>query len=396
MNQVVIVDNLRTGLAKAHRGTFNLTRADELVAHCIDALLARSPALDPAEVDDVVVGAARQIGEQSGNMARHAVALSRLPITVSAATISRACSSGLNAIAIAATQIASGCADVALAGGVESITGLERGTPAKFDDNPRLQAEKPAIYMAMGNTAEVVARRYQVSREAQDQYAVQSQQRYAAAVNAGYVREEIAPMTVKWRKVLSKDTQETVIADGTVDKDECNRADTTIQALSSLPPAFEPGGSVTAGNASQLSDGASMTLLMSEKRAQQLGLKPLAYFRGFAVAGCEPDEMGIGPVFAIPKLLKYKGLRLADIDLVELNEAFASQCLYSRDALGIDNDIYNVNGGSIAIGHPFGMTGSRMTGLLIRELRRRRKKLGIVSMCIGKGMGAAGLFEACW
>ena len=396
MNQVVIVDNLRTGLAKAHRGTFNLTRADELVAHCIDALLARSPALDPAEVDDVVVGAARQIGEQSGNMARHAVALSRLPITVSAATISRACSSGLNAIAIAATQIASGCADVALAGGVESITGLERGTPAKFDDNPRLQAEKPAIYMAMGNTAEVVARRYHVSREAQDQYAVQSQQRYAAAVNAGYVREEIAPMTVKWRKVLSKDTQETVIADGTVDKDECNRADTTIQALSSLPPAFEPGGSVTAGNASQLSDGASMTLLMSEKRAQQLGLKPLAYFRGFAVAGCEPDEMGIGPVFAIPKLLKYKGLRLADIDLVELNEAFASQCLYSRDALGIDNDIYNVNGGSIAIGHPFGMTGSRMTGLLIRELRRRRKKLGIVSMCIGKGMGAAGLFEACW
>ena len=396
MNQVVIVDNLRTGLAKAHRGTFNLTRADELVAHCIDALLARSPELDPAEVDDVVVGAARQIGEQSGNMARHAVALSRLPITVSAATISRACSSGLNAIAIAATQIASGCADVALAGGVESITGLERGTPAKFDDNPRLQAEKPAIYMAMGNTAEVVARRYQVSREAQDQYAVQSQQRYAAAVNAGYVREEIAPMTVKWRKVLSKDTQETVIADGTVDKDECNRADTTIQALSSLPPAFEPGGSVTAGNASQLSDGASMTLLMSEKRAQQLGLKPLAYFRGFAVAGCEPDEMGIGPVFAIPKLLKYKGLRLADIDLVELNEAFASQCLYSRDALGIDNDIYNVNGGSIAIGHPFGMTGSRMTGLLIRELRRRRKKLGIVSMCIGKGMGAAGLFEACW
>lgn len=396
MNQVVIVDNLRTGLAKAHRGTFNLTRADELVAHCIDALLARSPALDPAEVDDVVVGAARQIGEQSGNMARHAVALSRLPITVSAATISRACSSGLNAIAIAATQIASGCADVALAGGVESITGLERGTPAKFDDNPRLQVEKPAIYMAMGNTAEVVARRYQVSREAQDQYAVQSQQRYAAAVNAGYVREEIAPMTVKWRKVLSKDTQETVIVDGTVDKDECNRADTTIQALSSLPPAFEPGGSVTAGNASQLSDGASMTLLMSEKRAQQLGLKPLAYFRGFAVAGCEPDEMGIGPVFAIPKLLKYKGLRLADIDLVELNEAFASQCLYSRDALGIDNDIYNVNGGSIAIGHPFGMTGSRMTGLLIRELRRRRKKLGIVSMCIGKGMGAAGLFEACW
>jgi len=200
---------------------------------------------------------------------------------------------------------------------------------------------------------------------------------------------------VKWRKVINKDTKETAVVDGVVDRDECNRADTTLEGLAALPPAFEQGGTVTAGNASQLSDGASMTLLMSERRAQQLGLTPLAYFRGFAVAGCEPDEMGIGPVFAIPKLLKYKGLTLNDIDLVELNEAFASQCLYSRDALGIDNDIYNVNGGSIAIGHPFGMTGSRLTGLLIRELRRRKKKLGIVSMCIGKGMGAAGLFEAC-
>ncbi|MSR15541.1 MAG: thiolase family protein [Gammaproteobacteria bacterium] len=395
MSQVVIVDSLRTGLAKSHRGTFNLTRADDLVAHCINALLERYPGLDPAEVDDVVVGAGRQIGEQSANLARHAVVLSKLPITVPATTISRACSSGLNAIAVAATQIASGCAEVALAGGVESITGLERGTPAKFDENPRLQAEKPAVYMAMGNTAEVVARRYKISREAQDLYALQSQQRYAAANLAGYVREEIAPMTVRWRKVINKDTKETAIVEGTVDKDECNRADTTLEGLAALAPAFEEGGTVTAGNASQLSDGASMTLLMSERRAQQLGLTPLAYFRGFAVAGCEPDEMGIGPVFAIPKLLKYKGLTLNDIDLVELNEAFASQCLYSRDALGIDNDLYNVHGGSIAIGHPFGMTGSRLTGLLIRELRRRKKKLGVVSMCIGKGMGAAGLFEAC-
>jgi acetyl-CoA acyltransferase len=395
MNQVVIVDNIRTGLAKAHRGTFNLTRADELVAHCIDALLARNPALDAAEVDDVVVGIARQIGEQSGNLARHGVALSKLPLSVSAATLSRACSSGLNAISMAATQIMSGCAEVALAGGVESISGLERGTPAKFDDHPRLLAELPSIYMPMGNTAEVVARRYNVSREAQDAYSVQSQQRYAAAVDAGYIADEIAPMTVKWRKVISKDTKETAIVEGTVDRDECNRPDTTVQALSSLPPAFEAGGSVTAGNSSQLSDGASMTLLMSERRAMQLGLTPLAYFRGFAVAGCDPDEMGIGPVFAIPKLLKVKGLTLSDIDLVELNEAFASQCLYCRDALDIDNAIYNVNGGSIAIGHPFGMTGSRMTGVVIRELRRRKKKLGIVSMCIGKGMGAAGLFEAC-
>ena len=395
MNQVVIVDSLRTGLAKSHRGTFNLTRADDLVAHCIDALLARYPALDPSEVDDVVVGAGRQIGEQSANLARYAVVLSRLPVTVPATTISRACSSGLNAIAIAATQIASGCAEVALAGGVESITGLERGIPAKFDENPRLLEEKPAVFMAMGDTAEVVARRYKVSREAQDLYALQSQQRYAAAEAAGYIKEEIAPMSVKWHKVINKDTKETAVVAGTVDKDECNRADTTLAGLAALPPAFAEGGTVTAGNSSQLSDGASMTLLMSERRAQQLGLSPLAYFRGFAVAGCEPDEMGIGPVFAIPKLLKYKGLKLADIDLVELNEAFASQCLYSRDALGIDNDIYNVNGGSIAIGHPFGMTGSRLTGLLLRELRRRGKKLGIVSMCIGKGMGAAGLFEAC-
>ena len=395
MNQVVIVDSLRTGLAKSHRGTFNLTRADDLVAHCIDALLARYPALDPSEVDDVVVGAGRQIGEQSANLARYAVVLSRLPVTVPATTISRACSSGLNAIAMAATQIASGCADVALAGGVESITGLERGTPGKFDENPRLLDKKPAVFMAMGDTAEVVARRYKVSREAQDLYALQSQQRYAAAEAAGYIKEEIAPMSVKWRKVINKDTKETAVVDGIVDKDECNRADTTLAGLAALPPAFAEGGTVTAGNSSQLSDGASMTLLMSERRAQQLGLSPLAYFRGFAVAGCEPDEMGIGPVFAIPKLLKYKGLKLSDIDLVELNEAFASQCLYSRDALGIDNDIYNVNGGSISIGHPFGMTGSRLTGLLLRELRRRGKKLGIVSMCVGKGMGAAGLFEAC-
>ena len=395
MNQVVIVDNIRTGLAKAHRGTFNLTRADSLIAHCIDSLLARNPRLDAAEVDDVVVGAARQIGEQSANVARYAVALSKLPISVSAATISRACSSGLNAISVAATQIMSGCAEVAMAGGVESITGLERGTPAKFDEHSRLVAEQPAIFMAMGNTAEVVARRYQVTREQQDAYALQSQQRYAAAVAARYVADEIAPMTVEWLKLVNKDTKETKLVEGTVDRDECNRADTTLQGLSSLPPAFEKDGSVTAGNASQLSDGASMTLLMSERRAEQLGLEPLAYYRGFAVAGCEPDEMGIGPIFAIPKLLKYAGLKLSDIDLVELNEAFASQCLYCRDFLDIDNDIYNVNGGSISIGHPFGMTGSRMTGVVVRELRRRKKKFGIVSMCVGKGMGAAGLFEAC-
>ncbi len=395
MSQVVIVDSIRTGLAKSHRGTFNLTRGDDLVAHCIDALLDRSPALDPAEVDDVIVGVGRQIGEQSGNMARHAVALSRLPITVPATTISRACSSGLNSIAMAANQIASGCADVAVAGGVESITRLEHRSPADFDNHPRLLDEKPEIYMAMGNTAEVVARRYEVSRERQDEYALQSQQRYAAAQAAGTLDDEIAPMTVEWRKVIDKETKETAVVEGTVDRDECNRPTTTIEGLAKLKPAFEEGGSVTAGNSSQLSDGASMALVMSEKRAQQLGLEPMAYFRGFTVAGCEPDEMGIGPVFAIPKLLKAKNLTLDDIELVELNEAFASQCVYCRDTLGIDNEIYNVNGGSIAIGHPFGMTGARLTGHLLRELKRRNKTLGLVSMCIGKGMGAAGLFEAC-
>ncbi len=394
MENIVIVDCIRTGLAKSHRGTFNMTRSDDLVAHCIDALLTRNPQLDPAQVDDVVLGCGRQIGEQSGNVARHAVALSQLPITVPATTISRACSSGLNSIAIAATQIASGCAEIMLAGGVESITGLSRGTPGEFAENPRLMSEKPDMYMAMGNTAEVVARRYQVTREAQDAYALSSQQRYAAAEAAGYIKDEIAPMTVQWEKIVDKETKATVIVEGTVDKDECNRANTTLDGLSKLSPAFEEGGSVTAGNSSQLSDGASMVLLMTEKKAIELGVTPMGYFRGFAVAGCEPDEMGIGPVFAIPKLLQYKGLSLNDIDLVELNEAFASQCLYSRDRLGIDPDIYNVNGGSIAIGHPFGMTGARLTGGLLRELQRRNKKYGIVSMCIGKGMGAAGLFEA--
>ena len=395
MSQVVVVDSIRTGLAKAHRGTFNLTRGDDLVAHCIDSLLDRNPEVDPGEVDDVIVGAGRQTGEQSANLGRYAVALSKLPITVPASTISRACSSGLNSIAMAATQIASGCAEIAIAGGVESITGLGRGTPAEFDENPRLLEEKPDIYMEMGNTAEVVARRYNVGREAQDEYALQSQQRYAAAQESGKISEEITPMTVKWRRVVNKETKETEIVEGTVDRDECNRPTTTLEGLARLPPAFEEGGSVTAGNSSQLSDGASMALLMSEQRAQQLGVEPLAYFRGFTVAGCEPDEMGIGPVFAVPKLLKYKSLSLDDIDLVELNEAFASQCLYCRDQLGINNEIYNVNGGSIAIGHPFGMTGARLTGLLLRELKRRDKKLGLVSMCIGKGMGAAGLFEAC-
>jgi|TARA_B110000503_G_scaffold131972_1_gene207378 acetyl-CoA acyltransferase len=395
MRDVVIVDSVRTGLAKSFRGTFNMTRPDDMLAHCIDSLLARNGKLDPAEVEDVIVGAASQTGEQGGNIARLAVILSQLPVTTSGTTISRACSSGLNSIAFAANQIASGCSEVMIAGGVESISSGTRQTPGKSNPHPTIKDISPHIFMAMGNTAEVVARRYNVSREAQDQFSFESQMRTAAAQKAGLFDDEIMPMKTQWAKIINKETKETELVDGICDRDECNRPETTLAGLNSLKPVFEEDGSVTAGNASQLSDGASMTLVMSAERAAQLGLEPMAYFRGWTVAGCEPDEMGIGPVFAIPKLLKARGLTMNDIDLVELNEAFASQCLYSRDALGIDPSIYNVNGGSISIGHPFGMTGSRLTGHLLRELKRREKKYGIVSMCIGGGMGAAGLFEAC-
>lgn len=391
---VVIVDSVRTGLAKSFRGSFNLTRSDDMLAHCIDAILERNPSLDPAEVEDVIVGAANHEGEQGGNIARLGVILSKLPVTTAAQSINRFCSSGLQSIAIAATQIASGQTEVAMAGGVDSISMGARQQGAKAEKNPILVEQKPEIFMAMGNTAEVVARRYQVTREAQDQFALMSQQRYAAAQASGAIGEEIVPMAVKMKKV-NKETGEESIVDAIVDRDECNRPDTTIEGLAKLPPAFEENGSVTAGNASQLSDGASMTLLMSAERAAQLGLEPIGIFRGFTVAGCEPDEMGIGPVFAIPRLLERAGLGINDIDLWELNEAFASQCLYCRDHLGIDPAKYNVNGGSIAIGHPFGMTGSRLTGTVLRELKRRNQKYGVVTMCIGGGQGAAGLFEAC-
>ena len=395
MRDVVIVDSVRTGLAKSFRGTFNLTRPDDMVAHCIDALLTRNSKLDPGEIEDVIVGAASQVGEQGANIARLAVILSNLPITVAGTTISRACSSGLNSIAMAATQIGSGMSEVMIAGGVESISSNTRQTPGKSAKHPFIEEKSPAIFMAMGNTAEVVARRYKVSREAQDEFSFQSQMRTAAAQEAGLFDDEIVPMKTKWQKIINKETKETEVVDGVCDKDECNRPSTTLEALGNLKPVFEEDGSVTAGNASQLSDGASMTLIMSAERAEQLGLEPLAYFRGWAVAGCEPDEMGIGPIYAIPRLLKANGLTIEDIDLTELNEAFASQCLYSRDFLNIDPEKYNVNGGSISIGHPFGMTGSRLTGHLLRELKRREKKFGLVSMCIGGGMGAAGLFEAC-
>ena len=393
MRDVVIVDNVRTGLAKSFRGSFNLTRSDDMTAHVIDALLDRNPAVSPDEVEDVTVGIADHVGEQGGNLARLAVMLSKLPVTTAATTINRFCSSGVQSVAFAANQIASGQTEVAMAGGVESISMNARQKASEYTKNPRLLEEKPDIFMAMGNTAEVVARRYNVSREVQDEYAAQSQHRYAAAVEAGHIADEIVPMDATMH-VVNKETGEESQAQVTVDRDECNRPSTTVEGLANLRPAFEEDGSVTAGNASQLSDGASMTLLMSADRAAQLGIEPLGIFRGFTVAGCEPDEMGIGPVFSVPRLLKNAGLSINDIDLWELNEAFASQCLYCRDALEIDNEIYNVNGGSIAIGHPFGMTGSRMVGALLRELRRREKKLGVVTMCIGGGQGASALFEA--
>ena len=393
MGDVVIVDSVRTGLAKAFRGSFNMTRSDDMLAHCIDSLLDRNGQVAADEVEDVVVGAASHAGEQDGNIARLAVVLSKLPVTAAGVTINRFCSSGLQSIAIPANQIATGQTQVAIAGGVDSISMRTRQEPGKAKQNQRLMDEKPDIFMAMGNTAEVVARRYQVTREMQDEYALQSQQRYAAAVDAGKIAEEIVPMQATMLKV-DKETGEESHETVTVDKDECNRPTTTLDALASLPPAFEDDGSVTAGNASQLSDGASMTMLMSAERAAQLGIEPLGIYRGFTVAGCEPDEMGIGPVFAIPRLLENAGLKQDDIDIWELNEAFASQCLYCRDALGLDNDKYNVLGGSISIGHPFGMTGSRQTGLVLRELQRTNKKYGVVTMCIGGGQGAAGLFEA--
>jgi acetyl-CoA acyltransferase len=392
MREVVIVDSVRTGLAKSFRGKFNMTRPDDMAAHCVDALLART-GIDPASVEDCVVGAGSNEGAQGFNIGRNVAVLSRLGIGTAGMTLNRFCSSGLQAIAIAANQIASGCSDIIVAGGVESISLTMKSVNTDNLINPLLKEQVPGIYFPMGQTAEIVARRYNVSRQEQDLYALQSQQRTAEAQAAGLFTDEIVPMSVKYR-VEDKATGQAQILDGIVDRDDCNRPDTTLESLTGLKPVFAEDGSVTAGNSSQLSDGASMTLVMSLEKALELGLKPKAFFRGFTVAGCAPDEMGIGPVFSVPKLLKAKGLRIADIDLWELNEAFASQCLYSRNRLEIDNARYNVNGGSISIGHPFGMTGSRQVGHLVRELQRRNLRYGIVTMCVGGGMGATGLFEA--
>jgi acetyl-CoA acyltransferase len=393
MREAVIVSSSRTPLAKSFRGSFNLTRPDDLAAHCIRNVLDKTPQLDPAEITDVILGCGQPSGVQGSNVARIAAIAAGLPVSVAAVTVNRFCSSGLQAVAMAAHQIMVEGADAAIGGGVESITMMKRDS----EPNPKVMAAKPGIYMVMGDTAEVVAKRYQVSREAQDEYSLQSQQRTARAQAEGFFKGEIAPLQVT-RAILDKKTGEAIGREEYLcDGDECNRPDTTLEGLAALKPYFDKTsgqGSVTPGNASQLSDGASATLLMSRERADQLGIGFKLIFRGFSVAGCDPDEMGIGPVFAVPKLLKRFGLRIEDIDLWELNEAFAVQVIYCRDRLGIDQAKLNVNGGSISIGHPFGMTGSRMVGTLANELPRRKAKYGVVTMCVGGGQGAAGLFEA--
>jgi acetyl-CoA acetyltransferase family protein len=392
MRDAVIVASSRTPLAKSHRGSFNMTRPDDLAAHCIRHVLSKIPDLDAEEVEEVVIGCGQPHGPAGHNVARVAALRAGLPVTTAAATVNRYCNSGLQAIVQAAHLVINEGVDAAIGGGVESITMMVR------DDspNPWLLEHKPALYMAMGDTAEVVARRYGITREAQDEYALASQQRIARAQKEGFFKDEIAPIAVR-RAILDKKSGERIgEEDVTVERDECNRPDTTLEGLAKLPPSFDTksgAGSVTAGNSSQLSDGASATLVMSDERAKALGVRPLVVFRGYAVAGCEPDEMGIGPVFAVPKLLERQGLKISDIDVWELNEAFASQVVYCRDALGLDMKRLNPNGGSIAIGHPFGMTGSRLVGTIAAEMIRRKARYGVVTMCVGGGQGAAALFE---
>jgi acetyl-CoA acyltransferase len=393
MREAVVVASSRTALAKSFRGSFNMTRSDELAAHCIKDILHKTPKLDPNEIEDVVLGCAQPHGAQGHNVARISAMLAGLPTSVAGATINRFCSSGLQAIALAAHQFINEGVEAIMGGGVESIS----MTPRDYNPNPQLLERMPGLYMVMGETAEVVAKRYKVSRLAQDEYALLSQQRTARAQRDGFFEEEIAPMRVT-RAILDKKTSEVIGKEEVcADRDECNRPDTALEGLLALKPHFDPNsgqGTVTAGNSSQLSDGASATLLMSRQRADQLGIPYKLVFRGFQIAGCDPDEMGIGPVFAVPKLLKRSGVKMNDIDLWELNEAFAVQVVYCRDRLGIDPDKLNVNGGSISIGHPFGMTGSRLVGTLANEMERRKARYGVVTMCIGGGQGAAGLFEA--
>ncbi len=394
MREAVIVASSRTPLAKSHRGSFNITRPDDLAAHCITDALRKAPGLDPSEIEEVILGCGQPHGPQGHNIARVAALRAGLPVTTAGVTVNRFCNSGLQAIVQAAHMVVQEGVEAAIGGGVESITMMQRDS----SPNPWVRQRHPGLYMVMGETAEVVARRYGVTRLAQDEYSLVSQQRVARAQQEGMFAGEIAPIQVQ-RAILDKKTGEkTGEEDARVEQDECNRPDTTLEGLQKLPPVFDTTsgqGSVTAGNSSQLSDGASATLVMSMDRAQALSIKPLLVFRGYAAAGCEPDEMGIGPVFAVPKLLRKHGLKVEDIDVWELNEAFASQVVYCRDKLGLPMDRLNVNGGAIAIGHPFGMTGSRLVGTIANEMLRRKARYGVVTMCVGGGQGAAALFEAC-
>ena len=393
MKTAVVVDSVRTGLAKSHRGGFNITRADDMLAHIMNAILDRNPNLPKDAVEDVIMGCGNPEGPMGHNIGRNAAVLSNLEISTGGTTVNRYCSSGLQSISMAASQIMAGCYDTVIAGGVEQISMLSGKQNMEGFVNEKLANDKPGIYHPMGITAETVAKRYEISRESQDEYALESQKRTANAQELGLYDDEIVPMDTKML-LLNKETGDSKEVDYTVTKDECNRPDTTIEGLASLKPVFDPeNGSVTAGNSSQLSDGASVTLVMSEEKALELGLKPKAYFRGFTTMGCEPDEMGIGPVFSVPKLLKNFNMSMNDIDVWELNEAFAVQVVYCRDKLGISMEKLNVNGGSISIGHPFGMTGSRQVGHIVRELERQDKQFGVVTMCVGGGMGASGLFE---